>query len=94
MSNVKCLRCGGVATGETFTQAASKINHASGLSRGIPCGNSYNRVVEIKDKIEKPKLITKEKPKPKLITKEKPKPKTEIVSNSSLSPKEEKKPKS
>lgn len=92
MSNVKCLRCGGVATGETFTQAASKINHASGLSRGIPCGNSYNRVVEIKDKIEKPKLITK--PKPKLITKEKPKPKTEIVSNSSLSPKEEKKPKS
>ena len=93
MAQAKCRKCGGTATGNTFEEAASKINHASGLSRGIKCGSNYNCTIEIKDtKIPHPKVVSQEKP--KVIPKEKPKPKTEIVSNSSLSPKEEKKPKS
>jgi len=38
MVEAKCQKCGGSATGSTFTEASAKINHAVGLSRGIKCG--------------------------------------------------------
>ncbi len=76
MAEAKCRKCGGTATGETFTKAASKINHAVGLSRGIKCGSSYNCTIEIKDtKIPHPKVISKKIPKPKVEPTEKQKPK-------------------
>ena len=43
-----CTRCLGKAQGETFEVASSKINHAVSLSRGIPCGDNYNCVEELK----------------------------------------------
>ncbi len=55
----KCTKCGGKATGDSFEDARSKINHAVGLSRGIKCGDNYNRVEEIKDKVEAPKSTPK-----------------------------------
>jgi len=49
MVTAKCIRCGGTAIGSTFTEASAKINHAVGLSRGIKCGDNWNKVQEIKD---------------------------------------------
>lgn len=49
LATAKCDRCGGSATGSTFDDAKSLIDHAVGLSRGIPCGDNYNAVIEIKD---------------------------------------------
>ena len=49
MVTAKCMRCGGAAIGSTFTEASAKINHAVGLSRGIKCGNNYNKVQEVKE---------------------------------------------
>ncbi len=46
MANAKCTRCGGTASGKTFPEAANKIDHAVGLSRGIPCGASYGAVID------------------------------------------------
>ena len=54
MVTAKCTRCGGAALGSTFTEARSKINHAVGLSRGIKCGDNWNKVQEIKDDITTP----------------------------------------
>lgn len=67
MSEAKCKRCLGVGEGPTFEQAANNINHAVALSRGIPCGASYNRVVEINKKVVKidKKVETKKTIKPK-----------------------------
>lgn len=48
-----CTRCLGKAQGETFEVASSKINHAVSLSRGIPCGDNYNCVEEVKDESTK-----------------------------------------
>jgi len=47
MSDVTCTRCGAKATGATFEEASSKIDHAIGKSRGIPCGRHYKCVVEV-----------------------------------------------
>jgi len=59
----KCQRCLGSATGDSFEEASKKINHAVGLSRGIPCGNNYNRVFEIMpDKKQVTKVESKSKP--------------------------------
>ena len=55
MITAKCNRCLGSAIGSTFTEASAKINHAVGLSRGIKCGDNYNKVIEIKDKSTPPK---------------------------------------
>lgn len=57
-----CTRCLGKAQGETFEVASSKINHAVSLSRGIPCGDNYNCVEEVKETFSKqsPKEITKD----------------------------------
>ena len=69
MVTAKCIRCGGTAIGSTFTEASAKINHAVGLSRGIKCGDNWNKVQEIKDdttttvstpKVEKPKESVEE----------------------------------
>ena len=49
MITAKCIRCLGSAIGSTFTEASAKINHAVGLSRGVKCGDNYNKVREIKD---------------------------------------------
>ena len=51
-----CTRCLGKAQGETFEVASSKINHAVSLSRGIPCGDNYNCVEEVKDESTKEKV--------------------------------------
>ena len=68
MVQAKCNRCGGTAIGDTFEEAKSKINHAVGLTRSIPCGDNYNRVVEVlsnkPDKKSNPKPDTKPNPKP------------------------------
>lgn len=45
----KCFRCYGSATGGTFEEASLLIDHSVGLSRGIPCGDNYNAVQEIKE---------------------------------------------
>lgn len=83
MAQAKCIKCGARAEGETFEIAAKKINHAIGLSRGIKCGASYDRVIEINQEKPKPKKI-KEPSKPskkqqeKIIeTKEESSPTTE-----------------
>lgn len=66
MITAKCNRCRGSAEGKTMQEARSKINHAQGKSRGIPCGDNYHCVVEVKDKketpAEEPKVETAEKP--------------------------------
>ena len=93
MAEAKCRKCGGTATGNTFEEAAQKINHAVGLSRGIKCGRSYNCTIEIKDtKIPRPKVIPKPKkiPHPKAIPTEKQKPKE--ISQEKPKPKETSKP--
>lgn len=54
MTKAKCIRCGASATADTYEQARKQLDHSIGLSRGIKCGDSYDRVQEIKD-------ITKQK---------------------------------
>jgi len=63
MSEAKCFRCGASATADTFEQARKQLDHSVGLSRGIKCGDNYNRVQEIKEKqlqtktdVENPKV--------------------------------------
>lgn len=69
MVTAKCNRCLGSGTGETFKEASSKINHAVGLTRGVPCGPDFKRVIEVgastKPKAKKttPKSSTKSTPK-------------------------------
>ncbi len=43
------MRCLGTATGDSFDDASEKINHAVGMSRGLPCGKEYGCIVEIKE---------------------------------------------
>lgn len=59
----KCYRCGGSAEGKSFEEASEKINHAVGLSRGIPCGDNFNAVEEIKDTPVNTKQSPKQSPK-------------------------------
>jgi len=47
MTTANCTRCNATATGGTLEEATLLLNHAVGLSRGIPCGDNYNCVVEI-----------------------------------------------
>jgi len=47
MTTAKCNRCGASADAGTFEEASLLLNHAVGLSRGIPCGDNYNSVVEV-----------------------------------------------
>ena len=54
MAKALCRRCKGTAEGSTFEEASSKINHAVGLSRSIPCGASYGCVVDVSPKSTTP----------------------------------------
>jgi len=49
MVNIRCWKCGGKSSGTSLEDARTKLNHAVGLSRGIPCGDNYNCIEEIKD---------------------------------------------
>ncbi len=53
LTTAKCNRCGGSATADSFEKAKLLIDHAVGLSRNLPCGDSYNAVVELTE--NKPK---------------------------------------
>lgn len=44
---VKCERCGGRATGNTFEEAELKVNHEQGKSRGIKCAINYYQTIEV-----------------------------------------------
>ena len=82
----KCTRCGGSAIGSTFTEASSKINHAVGLSRGIKCGDNWNKVQEIKDVTTTPTTVSKPVSKPETVSTpkvEKPKQSTSTKSKDS-----------
>jgi hypothetical protein len=71
MAKALCNRCKASAEGSTFEEASSKINHAAGLGRGIPCGATYGCVVDVSPK---PTTPPKPTPQPKKITKSKDKP--------------------
>ncbi len=53
MTEAKCTRCGGTASGDSFDDARAAINHAPGLSRGIKCGDNCNCVVIVADETYK-----------------------------------------
>lgn len=66
MTDVKCIRCGGTATGTSLDDAKEKLDHAVGLSRGIKCGESYGKIKEIKSEKpqeNKPKVKSESTPK-------------------------------
>ena len=69
MVKAKCLRCRGTAEGSTFEEASSKINHAVGLGRSIPCGATYGHVVDISPKPVRPSNLAKTSTEPKKTTK-------------------------
>ncbi len=77
MVKASCRRCKGSAEGSTFEEASSKINHAVGLGRSIPCGASYGCVFD-----DSPKTITPPKvtPQPKNTTKSKDKTPKKTIS--------------
>jgi len=52
MTTANCTRCNATANGGTFEEASLLLNHAVGLSRGIPCGDNYNCVVEVVDIVQ------------------------------------------
>jgi len=83
MVTAKCNRCLGFGTGSTFEEASSKINHAVGISRGVPCGRSFNKVVEVGGSTLKPKA--KKTPKASVVKPavEKPTPKPHVEKSSS-----------
>jgi len=76
MAKALCRRCKGTAEGSTFEEASSKINHAVGLGRNIPCGATYGCTVDVS-----PKTVTAPKPapQPKRIPKSKDKPAKETL---------------
>ena len=59
MVTAKCTRCLGSATGNSFDEASSKINHAVARSRGIKCGDNFNCVVEEKSETSSKKVEEK-----------------------------------
>ena len=58
MGLAKCNKCGAKAEGNTPEEAINKLNHAVGLTRGIHCSVSSDRIVTsgftkvIKEKIK------------------------------------------
>jgi len=76
-TTAKCTRCLGSGTGSTFEEASSKIDHAVGMSRGVPCGRSFNKVVEVGASTPKPKAKKTTKP-----SAEKPTPKPVVEKSS------------
>ena len=47
MVKVRCIRCTGIAEGKTATEAAQKIDHAIGLSKGRPCAGGDEAPIEV-----------------------------------------------
>ena len=74
MAKALCRRCKGSAEGSTFEEASSKINHAVGLGRNIPCGASYGCVIDVSPEptkitpIPESKKTTKTRDKPPKVT--------------------------
>jgi len=89
MARAKCFRCYGAAEASTFEEAAKRINHAVGLSRGKPCGANYNAIRDVtpKDTISKSTLKSTLKPTTKSTPKSK-KTKTETKEKTKESTKE------
>ncbi len=54
---VKCERCGGKATGNTFEEAEGKVNHDQGRSRGIKCSMGHYQTIEVDPKTFEPKDV-------------------------------------
>lgn len=52
MVNIRCYKCDAKSSGDTINEARSIMNHAVGISRGIKCGDNYNCIEEIVDKIK------------------------------------------
>lgn len=74
MVTAHCTRCLGKAQGKSFEEASEKINHAVSLSRGIPCGDNYNCVEEVKENSTKeiakdPDVVISDPPKEPFKTK-------------------------
>jgi len=61
--DIRCYKCGGKASGDTFEDARTKLNHAVGKSRGIKCGDNYNCIEEIKDSTVQESTTQEETPK-------------------------------
>jgi len=68
MGTVRCERCGGHVEADSIEEAAEKLDHAPGLSKGKPCDPARGTLVMVEDtqapksepRVEKPKV---EKPK-------------------------------
>lgn len=92
-SKAKCFRCGATAHSVTFEQARKQLNHATGLARGIKCGDSYGAVKEIgKPRVQPPQTITQTKKEEKKDTStiSDISPPNSDISNKNTSPKIEK----
>ena len=66
MTIARCLRCGATATAKTFEAARRLLDHAIGLRKGKPCGDSKNKVVEIKTEVSKIEKAVENKVKTKV----------------------------
>lgn len=77
MAKALCTRCKGTAEGSTFAEASSKLNHAVGLGRGLPCGANYGKTIDVSPKTvtpSEPKRESKQRPtreRPAKVTEEK-----------------------
>ena len=64
MGTVRCERCGGHVEASSIEDAVKKLNHALGLSKGIPCDEARGVLVmddqpqapKPEPKVEKPKV--------------------------------------
>jgi len=72
LAKAKCFRCGASATADTFEQACKQLDHSVGLSRGIKCGDNYNKVQEIDAQKTKQSTKTETKAEPQTDNPESP----------------------
>jgi len=75
MVQVKCIRCNGQAEGKTAEEAADRIDHAIGRSKGRLCTGGDNAPYEVIGTQESVKITPKVKTAPKVIVPSKPKTK-------------------
>lgn len=62
MVQVKCIRCNGQAEGKTADEAADRIDHAIGQSKGRACAGGDNAPYEVVGTQEVVKVTPKVKP--------------------------------
>lgn len=77
MATAQCRTCHGIASGETFGIAKTRIDHAIGLRIGRPCSGNEEAIEEIIDEsvpksVTIPTVITEPK-KVEVTTEERPK---------------------